>query len=270
MRQRDEGARVPEPTLSATYVDVDGSDDPGDAVRWQDMVDGWPQVRAYKRRVHELLGDADPVLDLGCGPGTDVIELGGRGIGIDPSAAMGAAARARGATVCGGDGHRLPFATGAFAGVRADRVLQHVADPDVVLDEVVRVLRPGGRVALAEPDQESLVVEVPGVDRSVTDRLKALRRDIGYRNGRIASSLPGRLVARGLAEVTVEPFPLLLTQPDDAFGLPTWPTFWRDEGPFDDADLAAWDLAMARLRSGAAGFVYSLTFLVVAGRTPAR
>jgi SAM-dependent methyltransferase len=252
--------------VSATYADVDGSDDPGDAVRWQDVVDAWPQVRAYKRRVLDLLAGADPVLDLGCGPGADVVELGGRAVGVDPSSAMCAAAARRGAAVCRGDGHRLPFATGSFGGVRADRVLQHVADPDVVLDEVVRVARPGARVVLAEPDQESLVIHVPGVERSITDRLKVLRRDVGYRNGRVASTLAEGLARRGLTDVTVEPFGLLLTRPDDAFGLPTWPAFWRDEGGFGDDELAAWELAMARLRGGAGGFVYALTFLVVAGR----
>ena len=253
--------------MSATYADVDGSDDPDDAVRWQDVVDAWPQVRAYKRRVVELLGDAEPVLDLGCGPGGDVVELGGRAVGVDPSSAMTSAARRRGACVCGGDGHRLPFATGSFGGVRTDRVLQHVADPDVVLDEMIRVARPGGVVVLAEPDQESLVMHVPGVPRAFTDRLKELRRDVGYRRGRVASSLSARLVARRSTAVSVEAFPLLLTDPDLAFGLPTWPAHWRAEGGFDDADLAIWDLAMARLRSGAGGFVYALTFLVVAGRT---
>jgi SAM-dependent methyltransferase len=256
--------------VSGTYADVDGSADPGDAIRWQDEVDGWPQISAYKRRVVELLADADPVLDIGCGPGTDVVELDGRGIGIDPSTAMCAAARQRGALVGSGDGHRLPFAAATFGGVRCDRVLQHVEDPDVVLDEMVRVARPGARVVAVEPDQETLVIHVPGVSSDVTDRLKALRRDVGYRNGRLASTLATRFGDRGLSEVVVEPFPLLLADPDQAFGLPTWPAFWRSEGGFDDDELAAWELAMARVRGGAVGFVFAVTYLVVSGRTPAR
>jgi SAM-dependent methyltransferase len=254
--------------VSATYAAVDDSDDPDEAVRWQDIVDAWPQVRAYKQRVLELLADVGPVLDLGCGPAADVVELGGRGIGVDASSVMCGAARARGALVCAGDGHRLPFATGSFGGVRLDRVLQHVASPDGVLDEIVRVARPHARVVLAEPDQESLLIHVPGVDRSITDRLKALRRDVGYRNGRLASTVAERLSARGVHDITVEPFPLLLTSPDDAFGLPTWPAHWRDEGGFDAAELASWDAALAQVRGGATGFLYAVTFLVVAGTVP--
>jgi SAM-dependent methyltransferase len=181
---------------------------------------------------------------------------------------MARRARQLGATVCRGDGHHLPFATGSFAGVRTDRVLQHVADPDVVLDEVLRVARPGAAVVLAEPDQESLVIHVPGVPRSFTDRLKAMRRDVGYRHGRLASSLPARLSARAATEVAVEAFPLVLTDPDLAFGLPTWPTHWRADAGFDDADLDRWDAAMAGLRGGTGGFVYALTFLVVTGHAP--
>ena len=259
--------------MSDTYADVDGSADPSGAVAWQDRVAGWPQVRAMKRRALELLAGADPVLDVGCGPGGDVAELGGRGIGLDASMAMCAIASGRGVTVCRGDAHALPFATGSVGGVRTDRVLQHVGDPDGVLDEVVRIARPGSRVVLVEPDQETLVIEVPGVGRHLTDRLKALRRDVGYRNGRLASTLPAALRARGVTDVTAEPFGLLLTEPfellltdpDDAFGLPTWPAHWRALGGFDDADLAAWDRAMGRAR--VEGMVYAVTFLVVAGTT---
>jgi hypothetical protein len=41
----------------------------------------------------------------------------------------------------------------------AERVLQHVADRGLFLDEVVRVVRPGGFIAILEPDHTSLRVE---------------------------------------------------------------------------------------------------------------
>ena len=61
--------------MSATYSDVDGSSNPEEAVRWQERVDRWAQVQAYKRRVLELLREADSVLDVGCGPGGDVLAV---------------------------------------------------------------------------------------------------------------------------------------------------------------------------------------------------
>lgn len=60
-----------------------------------------------------------------------------------------------------GDGHRLPLEDARVDRVRIDRVLQHVRDPTQVLTEVYRVLRPGGRVALAEPDWGTLTIDSP-------------------------------------------------------------------------------------------------------------
>ena len=248
--------------MSYTYSDVDSSWDPERAVAWQERVDRWPQVRAYKGRILELLAEAESVLDVGCGPGGDVLAVGrNRCVGLDRSLAMCRAATARGATVCRADVHWLPFSEGRFEGSFADRVLQHVDDPDRALGEMIRVLHPGGRVVVADPDQETLVIHIPDVDHRLVDRVKALRRDIGYRNGRLISSLPARLAALGMADVTIDPFPLSLADPDDAFGLPAWPRLWRVQGGFSDRDLLEWDRGVERSREG--GFLYSLIYFVV-------
>jgi hypothetical protein len=69
----------------------------------------------------------------------------------------------------------------------------------------------------------------------------------------LVSALPATLAELGFAGGTIEPFPLALTDPDDAFDLPTWPRFWRDAGGFTDDEIAQWDQGVARGRSG--GFV---------------
>ena len=139
--------------------------------------------------------------------------------------------------------------------------------PAAALAEMTRVTRTGGVVVAAEPDQESLVIAVPGVSMDLCDRVKALRRDVGYRNGRLASRLPELFGRLGLSRISVDAFPLLLTNPADAFGLPGWPRLWRDAGlgHFTDADLAEWDGGM-RAAAQRGGLVYALTFLVIAGR----
>ena len=99
---------------------------------------------------------------------------------------------------------------------------------------------------MADPDQETLVIEVPGVRRELADAVKALRRDVGYRHGRLATQLPALLASVGVVDISTAAFPLVLTDPDDAFGLPSWVTGWRELGGFDDRDVAEWDAAIAR------------------------
>jgi SAM-dependent methyltransferase len=255
--------------MTWTYGAVDESRDPAGAADWQQRMSTWSAVRAYKERTYELLRDARSVLDVGCGPGVDVVALGtSRAIGVDPSATMCAHARTTGATVSRGLADALPFRDGAFGGCRTDRVLQHVPDAGRALTEMVRVTAAGGVLVAAEPDQESLVISVPGVSTELCDRVKALRRDVGYRNGRLASRLPDVFASEGLTDVAVEAFPLVLTDPGDAFGLPSWLRGWRerDIGGFSDADLREWDAGMRRAAD--AGLVYAFTFFVVSGRRP--
>ena len=52
--------------------------------------------------------------------------------------------------VCG-DATQLPFADGSFDGVVASEVLEHVPDDVGALAELVRVLRPGGALAITVP-----------------------------------------------------------------------------------------------------------------------
>ena len=131
--------------MTNTYGDVDRSADPRKAVEWQDYVDSWPQIKAYKRRVLELFEGVEGVVDIGCGPGADVLAIGAdRCIGIDRSIVMCATADSRGARTVQADVRHLPFGNGVLGGVYADRVLQHVEDPMSAVEEMVRVLCPGG------------------------------------------------------------------------------------------------------------------------------
>jgi SAM-dependent methyltransferase len=255
-------------SMSDTYSAVDRSSDARGALDWQDRIDAWPAIDAYKRRTYELLGDGRPLLDVGCGTGHDLLTLGADALGIDLSVAMCERARARGVNICIGDARQLPFASNSCAGVRADRVLQHVADPMSSLGELIRVTEPGGRVVLADPDQGSLLIEVPGASPALVQRITQLRREIGYRNGVNARRLPRACAELGLVGITLDAFPLVLTDPDDAFGLPTWVEYWRAQGPFDVTAQAEWAAAMQRARDQT-GFVFALVYFVVSGQKPA-
>jgi SAM-dependent methyltransferase len=252
--------------VSFTYSDVDGSPNVDEAVDGQDRVNGWAQIQAYKQRSYELLGVPRPVLDVGSGTGFDLSRLGTGSVGIDSSAAMCARAVERQCVIARADCMHLPFADETFSAVRADRVMQHVAAPDDALAEMIRVTRPGGPVVVADPDQETLCISLPGVDAELVATIKRLRREVGYRNGQLVRALPGIFETMGLDDVTVEAFPLVLTDPDDAFGIATWPRFWREEGSFSDAQIREWDAGIDRARDG--GFVYALLYFVVSARKP--
>jgi SAM-dependent methyltransferase len=49
------------------------------------------------------------------------------------------------------DGHRFPFDDSSFDAILCNQVLEHVFNPDEFLEEMRRVLRPGGAVALTIP-----------------------------------------------------------------------------------------------------------------------
>jgi trans-aconitate methyltransferase len=88
------------------------------------------------------------ILDLGCGDGQLTERLAAAGAvvrGVDASAQMVAAARARGVAADEASAEALPYADGEFDAVFSNAVLHWVRDQDAMMREVRRVLRPGGR-----------------------------------------------------------------------------------------------------------------------------
>jgi arsenite methyltransferase len=115
---------------------------------------------------HWLLGRIDPgsvVLDLGCGAGTDLLIAAqmtgpaGRVIGVDMTASMLDRARASAVEMDLGNVElhealieALPVDDASVDVVISNGVIDLVPDKDAVLDEIDRVLRPGGRLQLAD------------------------------------------------------------------------------------------------------------------------
>ena len=109
------------------------------------------------------LAPGEQVADLGCGAGTDSLVaaqmVGPKGFvtGIDMTPEMltkarGAAAELHATNVefVEGEIERLPFADESLDVVISNGVIDLLPDKDIVFSEIYRVLRPGGRIQLAD------------------------------------------------------------------------------------------------------------------------
>ncbi|HEX8967718.1 MAG TPA: class I SAM-dependent methyltransferase [Chloroflexota bacterium] len=96
----------------------------------------------------------DRVLDVATGTGMVARALAScyncRVIGLDQSADMLAAGSADGRPLVRAQGERLPFADESFDHVTFTYLMRYVDDPAATIGELVRVLRPGGRLASLE------------------------------------------------------------------------------------------------------------------------
>ncbi len=114
------------------------------------------------------IGPGTKVIDVGCGAGRHSFEAYRRGadvIAFDQNAeeladvdtmlqAMGQAGEApksAKAQVVVGDALALPYPDGTFDAVIASEILEHIPDDDAAIAELIRVLRPGGTLAVTVP-----------------------------------------------------------------------------------------------------------------------
>lgn len=166
----------------SNFSDVDASGAVASLASYLSATDSF--LAAMKSYMTEAAAGLVPlggvVADIGCGLGYDLERLAARGllpIGVDASAHLLDRARTGSAApLVRADAARLPFLSGALDGCRIERTLQHVTDPSAVLAEVVRVLRPGGFIAVFDADFETFRVDSEVVpDGSVPARLHRVR-----------------------------------------------------------------------------------------------
>ncbi|MEU9836208.1 class I SAM-dependent methyltransferase [Streptosporangium sp. NPDC048047] len=142
----------------------------------------------------------DRVLDVGCGTGylsrilSPVVTPDGHVTGLDPSPAMIGYAARRAPANCAytvGEGQDLPFPDGSFDLVVSSLAVHHIpagARPEA-LRQMFRVLRPGGRLLIAEfrppagPLARRLVgaLSGPAMRHDPRDLLGALVQDAGFK-----------------------------------------------------------------------------------------
>lgn len=113
-----------------------------------------------------VAGLASPVLEIGCGEGTNLARLAryGAPVAIDryPAKARFAATAVPRARVAAADAMALPFRDGAFASVLVRDLLHHLPEPRRAMAEAARVLAPGGRLVLLEPNGANPLIALQG------------------------------------------------------------------------------------------------------------
>ncbi|WP_433286098.1 methyltransferase domain-containing protein [Micromonospora sp. CA-244673] len=253
------------------FTDVDRQSAPDSWVGVLDRLAEEPFYQAYQQRVRELLRPAPGrrYVEVGAGTGASAAHLRDENsvsvATVDHARTMAAAMKARGLAQCVvADAHQLPFLADTFDGAWADRTLQHLADPHTAIKELIRVVRPGGRIVLADPDYDTQVLDI--ADQSLARRVLRFRADVLLRNGTLAHQHAGLLAVQGLVDVTVEPRTLLVRNPaavDNVLGLRSWAATAAQRGALDPAEARAFEDQFDEVVD-ANRFTYAVTFFLTA------
>jgi len=117
------------------------------------MSRGWENYTIIKPRLQATLKDIPDgcnLLDVGCNSGEMGLMFqqvnGCKITGIDISKKLVRLAKAKGINARVGDAECLPFSSATFDCVYLGEMVEHSYNPDVVLIEARRVLKPGGRL----------------------------------------------------------------------------------------------------------------------------
>ncbi len=263
------------------WKSVDRTEDPADFVRYLDAANAEDVIQAYKRRMRDLLEPlaGARILDAGCGTGDDACAIArlvgpsGKVVGLDNSETMVAEARSR-LTEPGlpvefvvGDIRRLEFPDNSFDGVRCDRTLQHVEDPERALTELVRVVKRGRRVVVMDPDWETLALDA--TDLTTTRRIREAVAD-ATQNGTMGRRHHGLFRKVGLVDVDVHPLTFTTTEfavIDGIAGIKRHLETLVRTGTITAAVGEAWQVQVEEA-DRAGRFFATLTGFVVVGRKP--
>lgn len=138
---------------------------------------GWqPATSVYERMIREQLRPDSRVLDLGCGRGGVLEQLGSavdRPVGIDPDLESLREHRITSLPRAQAAADELPFADQTIDLVVCSWVLEHLTTPDRVASEVSRILKPGGAWIVLTPNARAIVTWINRTLKPVQHQLVA-------------------------------------------------------------------------------------------------
>ncbi len=191
--------------------------------RWYETGTGRYVDRTEKWLVFSMLRSrGGKALDLGCGTGNYTAELYRRGfdvVGLDASEKMLEIARKKLPQVSfvHGDAYQLPFPDESFDVVLSVTMFEFIHEPEKVVSEIHRVLKPGGEVIIGTMNGNSLWF--------IFKRIKSLFVETAYRYARFYTpeELEELLKASGFAGV-------------QSAGVIFFPSFWPFLGLAEKVD----------------------------------
>ena len=173
--------------------------------------------RAAWDRIFDLVLDGRSrldVLDAGCGTGFLTLELASRGhrvTGVDFAPEMLVEARRKAAEQGAGvrfeeaDAEQLPFAAWSFDLVVSRHVLWTLPHPEAAIDEWIRVLRPGGRLAVIDGLFDPAFAVHQNENARTSNEYATIGDRLPFLGGRPREEIEALLRARGLGNVGSDP-----------------------------------------------------------------
>jgi SAM-dependent methyltransferase len=120
-----------------------------------------------------------PVLDVGCGPGHFARALRAEGHDVLAADLSYSMAASTGVPASVADASALPFRDDAFGAATALHMLYHVPEPARALQEIKRVLRPGGTLVIATIAADDKA-ELRAAHKLAADRAGTPIPDLGW------------------------------------------------------------------------------------------
>lgn len=249
------------------------------AAALEERAEAFDQIQVNEALVNVIAPIAgEHILEVGCGSGVlcrqiapSVVPRGKiTGVDISPEflrfAQDYAADENLSAVIQWGAGQAevLPFQDASFDAVFGARLLLHLTDPQAVLNELVRMVRPGGRVVIMDWDFDTVALDHS--DRELTRRLLHWRCDHHGGNNWSGRQLWGQMVATKLVNVQTFPVVSVAHRESDSLTLSLFKAAQvaRDGGAIAPDEHDAW---VGELKSSlAAGcFFASIVYFIVRG-----
>lgn len=166
---------------------------------WYERVIRPPDVEAFRARLN--LPISGRLLDAGGGTGRvsgQLQEYVSRVVVSDLSEQMLGQARAKGGLrPVQSHAERLPFADGSFERVLVVDALHHFCDQREALGDLWRVVRPGGRLVIVEPDLTRLAVKFVALAEKLALMRSHFYAPAAIRDMLAAHGAPARVEADG-------------------------------------------------------------------------